>query len=435
MSSAAAAVAAHFPDFQFSAGILELDELFETLNIEEKQSSGKKQYDTRRSLAWDSAFFNSAGVLDAEELSMVNRAFRSSDAKPVNGVESDVWRSVESNCTGNSDGSSSLASLEVDLFSDIRGPFYQKRKETVVQEGNGGSSSGRPPRMSIRGVSGSSTTESRRAPRMSSQGKTRTMKSTPKSKSPSSVLPANGNGFATETPPSHSRRAVATPTSSSVPSFRTPLKFLAGLRNSSSSSSSSLRSSSFSSKPKVSPVSSISQLLLHNSSSESKVPRSRFGSSTAPQATKKSSPTPSPAAAATTKASGLKMPSPKLGYFDPDNPSGSLRRSGTLKSKPYGQPRISDVAAGRTSLGKHQLSGNHLSFSLNSIKTGKNNEQWEDCFSNNNVKKKKKRSENCSCNKRPENNKENSIAVATSSSISSSFDGHLKPVRFSPIWK
>ncbi|CAN1174185.1 hypothetical protein LINPERHAP2_LOCUS31129 [Linum perenne] len=446
------------------SGILELDELFETLNLEggvEHHDNGKKkqqQYDTRRSLAWDSAFLNSAGVLDPEELSIVNRGFRSSDVK----VEPDVWRSVESNSTANSDGSSSsLASLEIDLFSDIKGGFSHKSAGFMaVQDGKGGSSSGKPPRMSSssRGISASSIkNESRRASSLigshgGSKGKTRAFKSTPTSKSPSSVLQActrkASPEFDTKTPPLHSSSSA----------LRTPLKFLAGSKH-------GPHGSGYASK-RASPASSVSDLSFSSElssrsssqASESKVLhllKPGFGSasprhsSTAPQTMKKSVGGSSPFLAATNpsrklQASGLRMPSPKLGYFDPENPSGSTpRRGGNLRSKSHGQPRIanaSNISAGRTSLGKHQLTGN-IAFSLNSIKTGIN-ERWEDCFSNNNMKKKRcmkedssgatNGRENCCCNKRPGNNKENNIAAASGSS--SSYEVRFSR-GFSPVWK
>ncbi|XP_050211050.1 uncharacterized protein LOC126661265 isoform X2 [Mercurialis annua] len=136
--------------FLNSPGVLDPEELFETLNLQVandgedlSMSMDRKQMplhsesieparasgisNMRKSLAWDTAFFTSAGVLDAEELSVVNRGFKKSEKFLLPGVEEDnIWRSAESNSTVTSDGYS-LASLELDLFDDIRASIRQKR--------------------------------------------------------------------------------------------------------------------------------------------------------------------------------------------------------------------------------------------------------------------------------------------------------------------
>ncbi|CAL1387141.1 unnamed protein product [Linum trigynum] len=474
--------------FSTSPGILDMDELFETLNTraaidhhkDKKPSSvsaAATRYDTRQSLAWDSAFFTSAGVLDVEELSMVNKGFRNSVAKS----EPETWRSIESNSTANSDGSS-LASLEIDLFSDTKGAVSQHHvggslsvKPKGVQEGNGGSSSGKPPRRNS-----TLSAQSKRASLMGShgrsKGKTSAVKSSTPSRSPSSVLPATTrNGSSAQvmrTPPGSSRRTVVPRLAASVPTSRTPLKFLDGSRKGSlGSSSAHLCSSSFSSTPKVSPASSISglssssELSLRSSNQRHHVSpvkacfasASPRRSSTALRAMKRFT-----GGGATPKGlqgSGLKMPSPKLGYFDSENPSGSALRRGNLKSNSHGQtrtPPATTTSSSRTSLGKHHLS-EIVALSLDS-KIGSSHERWQESFNNNaNIKKKRCLKEdrenskvaagarqgkgsNCSCNKRPGTNKENSIGVAAS--LDSQVDDlsrHLKAIHFnrgfSPVWK
>ncbi|CAI0442868.1 unnamed protein product, partial [Linum tenue] len=455
--------------FSTSPGILDMDELFETLNIRAALDHHKAatRYDTRQSLAWDSAFFTSAGVLDVEELSMVNKGFRNSVAKS----EPETWRSIESNSTANSDGSS-LASLEIDLFSDTKGAVSQHHG---VQEGNGGSSSGKPPRRNS-----TLSAQSKRASLMGShgrsKGKTSAVKSSTPSRSPSSVLPATTrNGSSAQvmrTPPRSSRRTVVPRLAASVPTSRTPLKFLDGSRKGSlGSSSAHLCSSSFSSTPKVSPASSISglssssELSLRSSNQRHHVSpvkpcfasASPRRSSTALGAMKRFT-----GGGATPKGlqgSGLKMPSPKLGYFDSENPSGSALRRGNLKSNSHGQtrtPPATTTSSSRTSLGKHHLS-EIVALSLDS-KIGSSHERWQESFNNNdNIKKKRCLKEdrenskvaagarqgkgsNCSCNKRPGTNKENSIGVAAS--LDSQVDDlsrHLKAIHFSrgfsPVWK
>ncbi|XP_038710703.1 uncharacterized protein LOC120005247 [Tripterygium wilfordii] len=120
--------------FFTSPGVLDPEELFETLNFTEKNSlpldSSEKENlrtiggsNARRSLAWDSAFFTSAGVLDQEELSLVNRGFRKCDSHHLPGIK-EVCRSPDSNSTIDSDGFS-LSSLEIDLFGDLRASMHQ----------------------------------------------------------------------------------------------------------------------------------------------------------------------------------------------------------------------------------------------------------------------------------------------------------------------
>lgn len=58
------------------------------------------------------------GVLDPEELSIINEGFKNLETR-LPGIEEDVLRSTESNFSLDS-GSSSLTSLEIDLFEDIR---------------------------------------------------------------------------------------------------------------------------------------------------------------------------------------------------------------------------------------------------------------------------------------------------------------------------
>ena len=63
------------------------------------------------------------GVLNAEELSLLNGGFRPSEAHLLPGIE-EVWSSIQSNSTRNTD-SYSLASLEIDLLDNMRA-FMQK---------------------------------------------------------------------------------------------------------------------------------------------------------------------------------------------------------------------------------------------------------------------------------------------------------------------
>ncbi|KAJ6429020.1 hypothetical protein OIU84_020623 [Salix udensis] len=85
-----------------------------------------------RSLAWDSAFFTSSGVLNAEELSLVNGGFRLSQGHTLPGII-EVWRSAESNSTRNADAYS-LVSLEIDLFDNMRSSVQKSNDASSTRE-------------------------------------------------------------------------------------------------------------------------------------------------------------------------------------------------------------------------------------------------------------------------------------------------------------
>ncbi|KAH9768094.1 hypothetical protein KPL71_011508 [Citrus sinensis] len=110
------------------SGVLEPEELFQTLSfrpsrpLEQERTSSVCQDNSRRSLAWDNAFFTSAGVLNPEELSLVNKGYRGSGRYLVPDTEEKNWRSAGTDSTAKSDGFH-LASLENDLFDDLKAAF------------------------------------------------------------------------------------------------------------------------------------------------------------------------------------------------------------------------------------------------------------------------------------------------------------------------
>ncbi|KAK8316167.1 hypothetical protein V6Z12_A13G025400 [Gossypium hirsutum] len=129
--------------FFTSPGVLDPEELFETLNInggdnglkepsalpsESMAASRIGECIARRSLAWDAAFFTSAGVLDPEELSLVNNGYKRSEIVThiLPGTEEEFWKSTESNSTMESEYS--LSSLEIDLFDDMRASMHKSCK-------------------------------------------------------------------------------------------------------------------------------------------------------------------------------------------------------------------------------------------------------------------------------------------------------------------
>ncbi|XP_057485986.1 uncharacterized protein LOC130772276 [Actinidia eriantha] len=83
----------------------------------------------RKSLAWDSAFFTSAGVLDPEELSTINKGFEKAEAALLPAIRKDIRkrRSTALEYTLDSDKFSFEInrSMDIDLFEDIRASIHR----------------------------------------------------------------------------------------------------------------------------------------------------------------------------------------------------------------------------------------------------------------------------------------------------------------------
>ncbi|GFY85389.1 hypothetical protein Acr_04g0001270 [Actinidia rufa] len=83
----------------------------------------------RKSLAWDSAFFTSAGVLDPEELFTINKGFEKAEAPLLRAIPKDIRkrRSTDLEYTLDSDKFSFEInqSMELDLFEDIRASIHR----------------------------------------------------------------------------------------------------------------------------------------------------------------------------------------------------------------------------------------------------------------------------------------------------------------------
>ncbi|XP_047964696.1 uncharacterized protein LOC125209130 [Salvia hispanica] len=103
-----------------------LPELHESSEPERKQRNGR--YNMRKSLAWDSAFFTSAGVLDAEELSSMITKPDKKEKHMLPGIQEDLTGSTESISTLQSD-CLTLESNEDDLFMDIRASIQRSSKK------------------------------------------------------------------------------------------------------------------------------------------------------------------------------------------------------------------------------------------------------------------------------------------------------------------
>lgn len=94
----------------------------------EPEVTGKNgKYNLRKSLAWDSAFFTSAGVLEPEELTSLMEGVEKKGKHVLPCIEEEIHRSSDSMSTLEGD-SLSLASLEADLFEDIRASIQKSSK-------------------------------------------------------------------------------------------------------------------------------------------------------------------------------------------------------------------------------------------------------------------------------------------------------------------
>ncbi|XP_062117203.1 uncharacterized protein LOC133831052 [Humulus lupulus] len=100
------------------------------LEPERVKRNGK--YNLRKSLAWDSAFFTSEGVLDAEELSSITGG-NEGGRQMLPGIDEEVHRSTDSISTLGSD-TLTLESNETNLFEDIRASIQKSSKATVTAD-------------------------------------------------------------------------------------------------------------------------------------------------------------------------------------------------------------------------------------------------------------------------------------------------------------
>ncbi|EPS72641.1 hypothetical protein M569_02118 [Genlisea aurea] len=107
--------------------ILSVDALDGVPQLQETESTqNRERYNLRKSLAWDSAFFTSAGVLDPEELSIM--IIRADKSPTLCGIQEEVALSTESFSTFGSD-TPTLEALEDDLFVDVRASIQRSNWE------------------------------------------------------------------------------------------------------------------------------------------------------------------------------------------------------------------------------------------------------------------------------------------------------------------
>ncbi|GFY84581.1 hypothetical protein Acr_03g0013550 [Actinidia rufa] len=98
------------------------------LLLSQTMESGRAS-SVRKSLAWDSAFFTSAGVLDPEELSIINNGFEMAETPLLPAIRKDIRkrRSTALEYTLDSDKFSFEInrSMDIDLFEDIRASIHR----------------------------------------------------------------------------------------------------------------------------------------------------------------------------------------------------------------------------------------------------------------------------------------------------------------------
>ncbi|XP_074592400.1 uncharacterized protein LOC141848242 [Curcuma longa] len=97
----------------------QVDEVLKLSESPEQNQTKSGKYNLRKSLAWDSAFFTSEGVLNHEELAIVNSTFKKTEVRSLPMILEDIRKSSESTSTLDND-CWTLENIEVDLFDNVR---------------------------------------------------------------------------------------------------------------------------------------------------------------------------------------------------------------------------------------------------------------------------------------------------------------------------
>ncbi|CAL5351085.1 unnamed protein product [Camellia sinensis] len=122
-----------------------LPQSYEPLEPERMGKIGK--CNLRKSLAWDTAFFTSAGVLDHDELSSMIKGVGNGGKYFLPGIEEDLHRSTDSISTLESE-SLTLESLEGDLFEDVRASIQKSSKASNARSSSKVTSGGKETKVS-----------------------------------------------------------------------------------------------------------------------------------------------------------------------------------------------------------------------------------------------------------------------------------------------
>ncbi|TVU38951.1 hypothetical protein EJB05_12348, partial [Eragrostis curvula] len=110
-----------------------------------KQRKVKTGVNLRKSLAWDSAFFTSEGVLDTEELAIVNSTFRKTQGSRLPGITEESRRSGESTTSTLESESWAMESIETELFDNVRASIQRSLGKPSKVTG-GPPASSKPPK-------------------------------------------------------------------------------------------------------------------------------------------------------------------------------------------------------------------------------------------------------------------------------------------------
>eukprot|EP00258_Populus_trichocarpa_P018333 XP_006381493.2 uncharacterized protein LOC18100231 isoform X1 [Populus trichocarpa] len=101
-------------------------------SMEPERVKKNSKYNLRKSLAWNSAFFTSAGVLEPEELSSMIGC----EKHMLPGIEEDIHTSSDSISTLASDNLTLVNLEEADLFGDIRASIQRSTKGPGMENSN-----------------------------------------------------------------------------------------------------------------------------------------------------------------------------------------------------------------------------------------------------------------------------------------------------------
>ncbi|KAF1897777.1 hypothetical protein Lal_00032537 [Lupinus albus] len=101
----------------------------ETTPSQKENPKKNTKCNLRKSLAWDTAFFTNAGVLDAEELSSIIEGVEKDEKHEI---EEDLYKSCDSISTLGSDSLTFDESVEGDLFEDIRASIQKSNKKSKL---------------------------------------------------------------------------------------------------------------------------------------------------------------------------------------------------------------------------------------------------------------------------------------------------------------
>ncbi|KAG2645656.1 hypothetical protein PVAP13_2KG439600 [Panicum virgatum] len=110
-----------------------------------KQRKAKMGANLRKSLAWNSAFFTSEGVLDTEELAIVNSTFRKTQGSRLPGIVEEMRKSGESTSSNLESETWAMESLETELFDNVRASIQRSLGKPNKVPG-GPAASSKPPK-------------------------------------------------------------------------------------------------------------------------------------------------------------------------------------------------------------------------------------------------------------------------------------------------